>query len=143
MKNKFITKSGWLTFYSLACGYLEVNKEWKENRLVKMALINPSINLYLVDNYKTGTHKYCQSIKEARKVFCNIAKKIKQTGLLIKVNNMSNIQINKEKLFILNTIVKLEEEIKRLKKLESKLKSDYSAMNKIEIIVIKYKYDFT
>lgn len=69
MKNKFVTKSGWLTFYSLACGYIETNKEWRENRLVRMQLVNPEINLYLIDNMKTGEYKYCESIKEARKQF--------------------------------------------------------------------------
>ena len=77
MKNKFVTKTGWLTFYSLACGYLEVNQEYKQTRLARMQLINPEINLYLIDNLKSGEYKYCNSIKEARKQFVAYCKENK------------------------------------------------------------------
>ena len=50
-----------------------------------MELINLSINLYLVDNYKTGVYKYCESIKEARKVFMQYCKENKTNRTVNRV----------------------------------------------------------
>jgi hypothetical protein len=33
MQSKFVNKTGWLTQYALACGYIETNEGWNNKRI--------------------------------------------------------------------------------------------------------------
>lgn len=76
MNSKFITKTGWLTQYALACGYIETNEGWKEKRIaclekdsacfhVKAYDENESRNYWeSFDNYGDAKKAFIACLKE-------------------------------------------------------------------------------
>ena len=72
-KDKFTTKRGWLTLYSLACGYIETNEGWKDRRVVCMSLNNGEMNTYEVLGYdvseRINFREVVEGLPAARKLF--------------------------------------------------------------------------
>ena len=72
MSKRFTTREGWLTFYSLACGYIEVNEGWKDRRVAAMSLVNAELNLFEVIGYTEGrvtASEKAVGLAEARKIY--------------------------------------------------------------------------
>jgi hypothetical protein len=74
MKNKFVTKDGFLTVYALACGYHETNFEWalpQGTRIVNMWHEGACFHVRTYQEDKPGWIAWdCfQSLPDARKAF--------------------------------------------------------------------------
>lgn len=83
--NKFVTKTGWLTRYALACGYAEVNQDWKNKRV---ATLWKDSACYQVQGYDDDKRNMWESFnldaegyKEAKTLYLQILKqaKVKRT----------------------------------------------------------------
>ena len=72
-KDKFITSRGWLTLYSLACGYIETNEGWKDKRITCMSMNNGELNTYEVVAYneeeRINFREVVEGLPAARKLF--------------------------------------------------------------------------
>jgi hypothetical protein len=63
MQSKFVNKSGWLTQYALACGYMETNEGWNDKRIACLEKDSACFHVKAYDenekcNYWQGFDKY-------------------------------------------------------------------------------------